>query len=122
MMPLGNRWRLEESLRQSQLIVDHARELICTLDAEARLVSVNAACDEILALPARQLLGRSFHEIHSAEEQSRIEKVLAVAKSGMTPEPFTAQCRKADTTYVLLDWSIQWSPHYEKMFCVGRLS
>jgi PAS domain S-box-containing protein len=117
---LESRWQLEESLRQSQLIVDHARELICTLDAQARLLTVNAACDEILALPSRQLLGRSFLEIHSPEEQSRIEKVLAVAKTGMTPEPFSAQCRKGDTTYARLDWSIQWSPHYEKMFCVGR--
>src|ERR1043166_1029467 len=117
---LQSRWRLEESLRQTQLIIDHARELICTLDAEANLLTVNAACDEILDLPSRQLVGRSFLAIHSSDERPDIEKAIAVAKSGLKPETFGARCRKGDETYARLDWSIQWSPHYERMFCVGR--
>jgi PAS domain-containing protein len=117
---LQSRWQLEESLRQTQLIIDHARELICTLDAEANLLTVNAACDEILDLPSRQLVGRSFIAIHSSDEQPDIEKAIAVAKSGLKPETFGARCRRGDATYARVDWSIQWSPHYERMFCVGR--
>ena len=119
---LEKRWELEESLRQTQLILDHARELICTLNSGAELLTVNAACDEILSMPSRRLLGQSFVQLHSEEERSRIEKAFAVAKSGMTAETFTARCRKGDETYAQLNWSIQWSPHFEKMFCVGRLA
>jgi PAS domain-containing protein len=116
------KWELEQSLRQTQLIIDHARELICTLNAQAELVTVNAACDEILALPPRRLLGRSFMQLHSQEEEPQIAKAFAVAKSGMTAETFSALCRKGDETFARLNWSIQWSPHFEKMFCVGRLA
>lgn len=116
------RWEVEESLQQTQLILDHARELICTLNARAEVVTVNAACDEILSLPSRRLLGCAFAQLHSGDEAPRIDKAFAVAKSGMTAETFTARCRKGDDTYAQLNWSIQWSPHFEKMFCVGRLA
>ncbi len=119
---LEKRWELEESLQQTQLILDHARELICTLNSQAELLTVNAACDEILSLSSRRLLGRSFVQLHSEDEKSRIEKAFAVAKSGMTAETFRARCRKGDESYAELNWSIQWSPHFEKMFCVGRLA
>ena len=116
------KWKLEEALQQTQLIIDHARELICTLNAQAELVTVNAACDDVLALSSRRLLGRTFMQLHSEEEKPKIEKAFAVARSGMTAETFSARCRKGDETYARLNWSIQWSPHFETMFCVGRMA
>jgi hypothetical protein len=72
-----------------------------------------------MCLPQR-LLGASFVELHSTHDQRAIESAFAAAKSGLTPETFGAQCRKADASHVRLSWSIQWSPHYGQMFCVGR--
>lgn len=115
-----HKWQLEESLRQTQLIIDHARELICAADSEGKLLTMNAACEEVLSYSPGNMLGRSFVELHSPDERQPIEKAFAVAKTGMIPEMFTALCRKADATYARINWSIQWSPHYQKMFCVGR--
>ncbi len=102
--------------------IDHARELICPLDPQAKLLTMNAACEEILALPPRQMLSRSFFDLHPPEEHQPIEKAFAVARSGMKPETFRARCRRGDATFATMDWSVQWSPHYEIMFCVGRVA
>jgi len=115
-----NKWQLEESLRQTQLIIDQARELICVLDAEGKFLSVNAACEEILLCVQERLLKADFLELHSGDDRPAIESAFAAARSGLTPETFRAHCRKADAGYVRLDWSIQWSPHYKRTFCVGR--
>ena len=119
---IEGKWEMEESLRQTQMIIDHARELICTLNAKGELLTVNAACEEILLLPSPRLLGRSFIQLHSQDEEPQIQKAFAEARSGMMPEPFNAHCRRADESYVRLNWSIRWSPHFEKMVCVGRLA
>jgi PAS domain-containing protein len=119
---LEGKLELQEALQQSQLIIDHARELICTLNAKAELLTVNAACEEILSLPSRRLLGQSFVQLHLDEEKPQIEKAFAEARSGMIPETFSVRCRKGDQSYARLNWSIQWSPHFEKMFCVGRMA
>jgi PAS domain S-box-containing protein len=115
-----SKWRLEESLRESRLIIDHARELICTVDAKGKVCTVNAACDEILGMSSHALVNKSFVALHAADERPEIENAFATAKGGLKPEIFAAHCCKGDSSDVQLHWSIQWSPHYERMFCVGR--
>jgi PAS domain S-box-containing protein len=117
---LENKWRLEESLRETQLIINHARELICTVDDEGKLCTLNAAAEEILGIVNSALLGRLFSKLHAPEESLKIEKAFTTAKMGLTAEIFAAKCQKSDRSYVQLHWSIQWSPHHQRMFCVGR--
>lgn len=115
-----SKWQLQGSLRQTELIINHARELICTLDAQEKIISVNSACDEILAIASPEWLGRSFFEVHSPAERPRIETALHEAKCGLSAAAFSASCRKRDESFAAMSWSIRWSPHYQKMYCVGR--
>jgi hypothetical protein len=66
------------------------------------------------------LLGRLFSKLHAPEESLKIEKAFTTAKMGLTAEIFAAKCQKSDRSCVQLHWSIQWSPHHQRMFCVGR--
>ena len=115
-------WQLQESLRQTELIIDHARELICTLDAEERIIAVNSACEAILEITPSAWMGRSFLEVHSDAERPQIEAALRQAKSGLSVADFNASCRKRDERFAPLIWSVRWAPHYQKMYCVGRPS
>ena len=119
---LEKRWELEGSLQQTQLISRLCAGVHLHAESAGRAGDWNAACDEILALPARRLLGCGFAQLHSEDERSRSENAFAVAKSGMKAETFSARCHKGDESYAKLNWSIPWSPHFEKIFCVGRLA
>ncbi len=111
---------LQDTLRQVKLVIDHAREIICTLDEEGRFISVNAASAEVLGVPESDLLHKSFCDQHAPEDRHKIETVFRDLKAGLIAKNFEARCRRRDHSFAEITWSIQSSPHYRKTFCVGR--
>ncbi len=48
-----SRRELEAALHANQLMMDNSLDVICTLSADGRFLSVNPACEQLLGLPAR---------------------------------------------------------------------
>lgn len=111
---------LQESLQEIQLILNHARELICTIDNSGKILTMSVAAEQILGLQPTSLLGRAFTELHPADERARIDAVLKAAQAGFTRGEATTRCTKKDGSLADVVWSMQYSVHHKRTFCVGR--
>lgn len=111
---------LEESLQQSKLIIDHAREIICTLDDDGNFLTVNAAAEPILGWPSHDLIGSSFSAVHVAEDRPDVVSALRQLKTGFQTATLTARCLRKDQTLASIAWSLQSSEHHRRVFGVGR--
>jgi len=117
---LESKVELEDSLRQTQLIIDHAREIICTVDNAGKLLSVSAAAETILGRTPKELVGTSFSELHSTEDRAQVEAALRQVKTGFQTANIAARCVRRDRTLASVAWSLQSSAHHRRVFCVGR--
>lgn len=111
---------LEESLRQSKLIMDHTREIICTIDDDGNFLTVNAATEPILGRLPHDLIGSSFSAIHVAEDRPSIAAALRHVKTGFQTATLTARCLQKGQTFASIAWSLQSSEHHRRVFGVGR--
>jgi PAS domain S-box-containing protein len=112
--------QLQESHDQMELVLNHAREIICTIDCDARLVTVSAACKKVLGFSGRDLVGRSFCDLHAAADRARIDAAFRDMQSATAASNFHARCRRQDNTFADIIWSLQRSENHQKTFCVGR--
>ncbi|MBA3882783.1 MAG: PAS domain S-box protein [Chthoniobacterales bacterium] len=117
---LQSKLELEESLRQTELILNHARELICTLDAGGRLLTVSASCEPLLGFGASALLGRPFSDLLSGDDRQVAEAAMRQIRAGLSAGNFTTRCERRDGSLTSIDWSVQSSQHSQKIYCVGR--
>ncbi len=111
---------LQESLQEIQLILNHARELICTIDNRGKILTMSVAAEQILGLRPTSILGRAFTELHSADEHAKVEAVLKAAQAGLTRGETTTRCPRKDGSLANVVWSLQYSVHHKRTFCVGR--
>lgn len=117
---LESKVALEESLREIQLIIDHAREIICTIDQNGKLLTISSGVEPILGWRAKELVGSSFSALHLAEDRPEIESALRQVKTGLLSGNIAARCLRKDQTLASVAWSLQSSPHHRRTFCVGR--
>jgi PAS domain S-box-containing protein len=118
---LESKQQLQESHNQMELILNNAREIICTIDGDARLLTVSAASQRVLGLSCRDLVGRSFGEIHASADRPKIDAAFKDMQSGVSATSFHARCRRQNNTFADIIWSLQKSENHQKTFCVGRL-
>lgn len=79
---LTSKLQLEESFRETQLIIDYAREIICTIDAQGTLLTMNSASEEILGRGAQALIGSRFCNLHCPADRGRVEEALQQVQTG----------------------------------------
>jgi len=117
---LESKRQLQESHDQMELILNYAREIICTIDRDTRLVTVSAACKNVLGFSERELIGRSFCELHATADHPKIDAAFRDMQSGLAASNFHARCRRQNNTFADIIWSMQKSENHQKTFCVGR--
>jgi PAS domain S-box-containing protein len=118
---LESKRQLQEAHDQMELILNHTREIICTIDRNTRLLTVSAACKNLLSFSERDLIGRTFYELHATADHPKIDAAFRDMQSGITGSNFLARCRRQNNTYADIIWSLQRSENHQKTFCVGRL-
>ena len=118
---LENKRRLQEAHDQMALILNHAREIICTIDRNTRVLTVSAACNILLGLSERELIGQSFYELHATADYPKIDAAFRDMQSGIVGGSFRVRCRRHNNTFADIIWSLQRSENHQKTFCVGRL-
>jgi PAS domain S-box-containing protein len=111
---------LEESHRHLQLIMNHASELICSLDRHTRFLSANESAGAVLGHPPAQLLRQPLADFIHPEDRDKAVATLRAACVSPGSVAATFRCRRGKDTYVEVSWSFQWAPYHETLFAVGR--
>lgn len=107
---IGERRRVEQALRESErrfsLLIETANDVIFSLAADGRIVTVNRAFEKITGWPRTAWVGRPFAPlIHPDEMELAVERFLGVLK-GKRPETWQYRVRKADGQYVVGEFTL----------------
>jgi PAS domain S-box-containing protein len=115
-----NKWELQRALNKADVIFNHARQMICTLNESEQIDLANAACETLTGFNKTDLIGRTFYDLHCPDDRQKIEKALQDVGSGLVVNDLRTRCRRRDGTLVDVEWSLEHSGHYEMTFCFGR--
>lgn len=110
--------RLKEARRRERAIVENAREVICSLNNQGRLVEVNQACITAWGYKPEEILqGPIARIIHDPDQDLFHDKLN---ECSMQQQSLSFECRMITGSGILKDvlWSMQWSEADNKIFCV----
>lgn len=115
-----SRREFEAALHANQLIMDNSQDVICTLSAEGRFLTVSAACEQLWGYAPSELFGQDHaqfvHPDDRAKSREIIQTLMAVGKiSG-----FVNRYVRKDGAIVDVLWSAAWSAADGMMFCVAH--
>ena len=112
---------LQASLRNLELVMNHASELICSIDDSGQVISINAATVPLLGAEPEQMIGGSFADFVHTDDRPQWESACWQAQTGSVDIPVTSRLRCRDGTFATIAWSLRWSRYYRRLFGVGRV-
>jgi PAS domain S-box-containing protein len=115
-----SRSELQAALQANQLIMDNSQDVICTVDADGRFLSVNAACEQLWGYRPEELIGREYIELVHPEDRLKSKDVeMGLRETGKVTDFVNRYLRK-DGSVVDVLWSASWSEKDGIVFCVAH--
>jgi PAS domain S-box-containing protein len=111
---------LSAALEKERLLLDSALDVICTVDADGRFVSVNPACQQVFGYSQEELIGRRYIELVVPEDVPKTNEVAAKILAGEKATDFENRYQHKDGSQVPVMWSASWSENQQLMFAVAR--
>ena len=109
---------LEEAARKQRATVDNAGDVICSIDRDFKLLSVNPACQIVLGYDPDELRGtRITNLVPDAQRRNFAEALEAVVKQNRDDAVETTFLRK-DGTNLDIVLSSRWSAVDRSLYCV----
>lgn len=109
---------LSMARQKERAIVENAAEIICTIDAQGRFVSLNPACRSILGRSEDDLIGSRLADLLFAEDRERVLETIKGIVSERAHGSFEARLFSNDGSTVDVAWSVQWSDAEQTLICV----
>lgn len=111
---------LEAAVEANQLIMDHSKDVIATVDFSGRFLSVSAAASEMWGYSPDELIGRHYTRVIFPEDIPKTDAVVTRIMAGEPVADFENRCVRQDGSLVYVLWSLSWSQADEKMFVVAH--
>ncbi|MBX9948571.1 MAG: PAS domain S-box protein [Candidatus Obscuribacterales bacterium] len=109
---------LAESARKERAIIEHAVDVICSVDSHLAFLAVNPASETVLGYKPEEMIGKRCLDFVVAEER----EATALALKNIIRERTVAQLEtrlvQKDGTVIDVLWSMQWSQEEHALFCV----
>lgn len=112
--------RLQVAAQATQRIMQHSLDVICTIDAEGKFVTMSAASEELWGYQPHELQGRQFMELVHPEDHPKTTQAATDLIGGIELRNFENRYIRKDGSAVPILWSANWSPADQLMFCVAR--
>ncbi|MGZ3374965.1 MAG: ATP-binding protein [Phenylobacterium sp.] len=111
---------LEAALSALQTVFDQSLDVICTVDAEGRFMTVNRRSQDMWGRAPQSLAGRNFAEfIHPADHDAAVATAMQIRKGRPTTD-FPSRFMHKDGSAIPMAWSAVWSDTHQLIFAVGR--
>lgn len=109
---------LQEAAQKERLVVENARDLICSLDGKGKFLTVSPASTVLLGYSPDELNGSKISNlIYSADKESTQDN-LKLMMAGEQIPPFEARLVRKDGVVIDRLWSASWSQSEGSLFCV----
>lgn len=106
--------------RAAELVLEHSRDLICTVDAQGRVVQASAASASILGFRPDDMVGLRYVEFVHPEDRDLLRGIDRQIRCGKDMHPFHARFVTQTGGTVHMNWSINWSAADNMLIAVGR--
>lgn len=107
----------ESELRR---IFDESLDIICTIDADGRFVSISAACEHIWGYKPEALVGKAFIDFVHPEDHPITQATAQSIMQGEAVTNFVNRYIHQNGEVVYMNWSSRWSPAEGLLFCITR--
>ncbi len=111
---------LDEATRRGRLTIENALDVICTIDAEGKFVSVSPASLKVWGYQPDELIGRRFIEFVVPEDVQKTNEIDARILSGSATTDFENRYLHKNGSLVQIMWTSYWSESEQLVFCVAR--
>lgn len=109
---------LETANRRRRATIDHAGDIICVLDRDMSILEVNPAATQLLGWTAAELKNLGLNELIVKSDQEKLRVNLEKAMQSQSKTDFDCQMKTAGGAILYCEWTVQWSPTEQEMFCV----
>ncbi len=111
---------LTEAARRERSMIEHSIDMICTVDADGRFVTISPASEQLLGFRPEELIGQPYIDLVAAEDVAKTLAAAAEVIGGKEAIDFQNRYRRQDGRQVQLVWTAHWSDTEQLMFCVAR--
>jgi|688.fasta_scaffold81034_2 PAS domain S-box-containing protein len=111
---------LAEAREQEQAMVENAREVICSLSADMKFLSVNPAIELLLGYSGEELQGARFIAILDPSCIDTSLDYFSALQKGEVTKVLENEVMGKDGTVRDFVWSVQWSNSRQTYFCVAH--
>ncbi|HEY9758402.1 MAG TPA: ATP-binding protein [Oculatellaceae cyanobacterium] len=109
---------LATAMQKERAVVENAAEMICTINSQNRITTVNPACESILGRKPGDILGTNINDlIFSEDRQHTMQELSRVAKE-RSKTVLETRLLKNDATTADVSFSAQWSESDKNIICV----
>jgi PAS domain S-box-containing protein len=112
--------RLETALAANQLIMDNSQDVICTVNAEGRFITVSAASSALWGYTPAELVGREYIEFVHPDDKRQTSLFAEELMRGANQKDFVNRYVRKDGSLVDVLWSVSWSEREKTVFCVAH--
>jgi PAS domain S-box-containing protein len=111
---------LSAALEKERVALNNAVDVICTVDADGKFVSVNPACQQLWGYSQEELIGRQYIDLVVPEDVAKTNEASATIMAGQNATDFENRYRHKDGSQVHVMWTASWSEEQQLFFSVAR--
>lgn len=117
---LESEQRYRRTVAELQRTLDISLDMITTIDAEGRFMTVSAACEQMLGYLPEELIGRrSLEFVHPEDRAATVSEERSVVQ-GRTTTAFQNRYLHKDGRVVWLEWAAVALPGDPLLYCAAR--
>ena len=109
---------LGEAVRKERAVVEQARDVICSIDADGKFIDVNPAAKESWLYELDYLIGRRVIDILAETDRADFNKAFSSSVSDGGAATIETKILRKDGTSLDVLWSMSWSAAEKALFCV----
>ncbi|MBP2284800.1 PAS domain S-box-containing protein [Flavobacterium sp. CG_23.5] len=111
---------LQEALNGLHKILNASMDLICSIDAEERIVQINAASKSIWGYEPHELIGKKYSEFIHPEDQETIFNIDQDVRNGNPVKIFETRIIHKNGAIVYILLSAQWDEVDKLIYCTAK--
>jgi PAS domain S-box-containing protein len=109
---------LAESARKERAIIEHAVDVICSVDADLKFLAVNPASETVLGYKPDEMIGTRCVEYMVPADRDKISAAFRKIISDQAVAQLETRLLQKSGAIIDVLWSLQWSPQEQALFCV----
>lgn len=111
---------LENSRQAGAVIAEYSSDILCSLDANLRIMELNASAEKIWQHPNIALIGSNIIDLAFAQDQNKLRQYFDSAKTLEQAGEIECQMRTLNGQSIDVSWTAEWSNSINIFYCIGK--